>query len=264
MECTRLAIFDFDDTMFKGDSIVPYLIFCYRQGLFGFGHLIASSLCGMAFVVKLIKSETVKSRSLSFIKNVNKQRLAEVSEQFVKERLLPNIFSESLKNLMAHRANNDHVLILSASPEVYLKYLKKYLPVYQVICSTVDDEGNGISNAKGKKKEYDRQYVKERGLSVDWENSYAYGDSLSDSESWLVQQSVKVNPKPSFRRTHTGWKTVYCYNRIEATVIIGSPFSLLISVYGCSLQVGQLTTPHTFSGALSVLVGDDKGLAVRF
>ena len=112
---------------------------------------------------------------------------------------------------MAHRANNDHVLILSASPEVYLKYLKKYLPVYQVICSTVDDEGNIISNAKGKNKGIlIRQYVKEQGLSVDWENSYAYGDSLSDSGVMaLCGNPVKVNPKPSFRRTHTGWKTVY-------------------------------------------------------
>ncbi len=211
MERTRLAIFDFDDTMFKGDSIVPYLIFCYRQGLFGFGHLIASSLCGMAFVVKLIKSETVKSRSLSFIKKVDKQRLKKVSEFFVKEYLMPKLFPESLKCLMAHRANNDHVLIVSASPDVYLKYLKKYLPVYEVICSTVDDKGKIIFNAKGKNKEIlIRQYVKEQGLSVDWENSYAYGDSLSDSGVMaLCGNPVKVNPKPSFRRTHTGWKTVY-------------------------------------------------------
>jgi HAD superfamily hydrolase (TIGR01490 family) len=211
MERTRLAIFDFDDTMCKGDSIVPYLVFCYQKGLFSLGHLVLSSLSGVAFAMKLMKSEAVKSRSLSFVKNVDKQKLAEVGERFVKERLLPNIFPESLKSLMAHRANDDHVLILSASPDVYLQYLKKYLPVYEVICSTVDDNGKIIHNAKGPNKvTLIQEYVKTRGLDVDWENSFAYGDSLSDAGVMaLCGNPIKVNPKPSFKQTHTDWKTVY-------------------------------------------------------
>ena len=65
-----LAIFDFDGTMIRGDSVVSYLFFARKQRLLSAGRLLWAGLFACLFRLGLTDAGRAKSAALAFRKDV--------------------------------------------------------------------------------------------------------------------------------------------------------------------------------------------------
>lgn len=206
-KATPIAIFDFDGTMIKGDSIVPYLQYAFQKGklsLAGALRVLPSSLLG---VMGLISAEKGKTAALRFLKNMSKKEQQAFNASFLQERILPRVFPQATKRLLYHRAQEHIILLVSASPACYMQQLKDFLPVHDVLASPTSVEGVVSNNCKGEEKvRRVQQWAKENNMHIDWQGGSAYGDSLSDAPVMsLTGHPVCVNAKKALIQKQPDW-----------------------------------------------------------
>lgn len=197
-----IAVFDFDGTLITGDSIVRYLRYAIRQGklsVFSVPRLLWLGLIGK---LGLMSAEEAKSRSLSFLMRMSSGEQELFNRAFCREELAPRLYVKGLTRMKAHQERGEPVILLSASPSCYLKYMRLHLPVTAVLASPTDRQGRVSLNLRGQqKRRHLQQWTEDEGIPVDWENSSAYGNSASDLPVMrLCGHALMVNPKPAMRR----------------------------------------------------------------
>lgn len=200
---TILAIFDFDGTMLKGDSIIALLRYALRQGKLSPCHLLGALCAGLGYKLGLLRDDQAKSKALAFLPALGPlQQQQAFCRAFTQDVLLPAIYLKAKQRLAQHQQQGHMVLIVSASPDVYMQYLRQPLGVQDVLATLVDSQGICGTNCKGQQKVARIQaWLAARGLQADWNHCWGYGDTLSDLEYLkLCGHAVCVNPKPSLRR----------------------------------------------------------------
>lgn len=206
MDKRPIAIFDFDGTMIPGDSIVRYIRCAVQRGLLSPFALIGQALNAWRGVRGRITPEEGKSRSLAFLARMNAAQQADFGRAFCREQLLPRLYPQAVDRLRAHHDAGDVVLIVSASPDIYLRYLAEMLPVDAVLATPTDERGRVTCNTRdGEKVRRVLAWAGEQPFEPDWGASHAYGDSAHDLPVMrLTGHPVMVNPKPAMRRTGEG------------------------------------------------------------
>lgn len=212
MERKALALFDFDGTLWPGDSILPYLLFARQKGVAPTGQLLRA--LGGYLVQAVDSSRTVwaKEQALSFIRGRSREEMDELARAFFREVLCRRFFIEGKAELERLKSQGKTILIVSASPDVYMRVLPAFLPVDEVIATQCVTDEHGAytgaleANCKGAAKpELIRRFLAERGWEMDADASCAYGDSPSDR--FMLQMTahpVLVNPKDKARRACPG------------------------------------------------------------
>lgn len=204
---TPIAIFDFDGTMIKGDSIVPYLVYAYQKGKLSLSDILGMLPSALLGVAGLISPEKGKTAALRFLRGMSREEQQAFNTDFLQQRILPKIFPLASKRLLYHRAQNHIILLVSASSDCYMKHLKDFLPVHDVLASPTSPEGVVTRNCKGEEKvRRVWQWVEENGLNIDWALSSAYGDNKSDAPVMaLTGNPLCVNPKKALSKAHPEW-----------------------------------------------------------
>jgi len=180
----RIAVFDLDGTLTTNDSFVAFLI------TFGLRHrsllalakmpcLIAGYLCGW------MRDFQLKQRLLqNFFTDVNPEQVDQHAEWFCHHWLPRHLHPIGYSLLKEHVAAGDRIILLSASPELYVPKIAETLGIQEVICTRVKQEKDRWTgeidgrNCKGEEK----VAAIRRWLAVEQspEDCYAYGDSKSD------------------------------------------------------------------------------------
>lgn len=210
-----LAVFDFDGTMIRGDSIVSYLWFARKKGLLSLPCLIRAGLFGALSQAGIVSRQRAKSAALSFRKALSEAQKTALDQAFAKT-LINRIRPEALSVLQDHRVRGDLVVLLSASTDHYMRYVAKDLPVDQLICSTTDENGRVLRNVRGEEKVAAlRELLSELPEETDLSHSTGYGDSASDLPLLrLLGRPYLVNPGRKARRKAAGqipilsWKDI--------------------------------------------------------
>lgn len=206
-----LALFDFDGTMISGDTIVPYIKRAFKHGLVPYYTVPKIIFSAIAGYFNLVSDSVAKGWSLSFLKKISGDKQEQFAREFIQEELLPNIYPKALEHIFMHRSRGDAVVIVSASPDCYMKYLTDYLPIEAMLATKTTADGKIVYNLKGNKKpEIINEWLKTNDIEPDWENSFAYADSGHDSPMMdMVKNPVMVNPKRALKRKRPDWKTEY-------------------------------------------------------
>lgn len=200
------AFFDFDDTLAKGDSILPYLIYCIKRGLAPKRQLVKAAFAFLHWKLKPSTGRAAKETTLSFIKGRTVEEMDRIAHDFFLEVQSKAIFSSCLKEINDLRNRNVRIVVVSASSDVYMRALPHFLRVQDVICTeceVVDGRYTGKvgKNCKGEEKvRRIQQWLEAQGLAIDRERSSGYGDSPSDAPMLLLTGTpVLVNPKKKLR-----------------------------------------------------------------
>lgn len=203
----RLAIFDFDGTIAPGDSIVPYIRFAAK-----FGHLKLIHLFQIIFALCLSPLPffgvcKAKTLALSFLKNMSADEVDALNDRFIHERVLPSIYQDAHHQLNEHRKNGDIILIVSASPDSYMRYLKNRLPVDDILATLADQTGTIRVNCRGAEKvNRTLEWLKENRISPLWAESFAYGNTTGDiAVMELTGHPVCINPSQKLIKSRPGW-----------------------------------------------------------
>ncbi|MBE5809581.1 MAG: HAD-IB family hydrolase [Clostridiales bacterium] len=202
MTPTPFAFFDFDDTLAKGDSIFPYLLYCIKRGYAPKIQLFKAAAGFLRWKIQPSSGRAVKEWTLSYIKGRTVEEMDELARDFFRDVQQNAFFEDAAPELFRLRELGAQIIIVSASSDLYMKVLPEFLPIDAVIsttCEVADGRYTGKigKNCKGEEKvRRIQEWLKERNLSIDKEHSAGYGDSPSDAPMLLLTASPNlVNPK---------------------------------------------------------------------
>jgi HAD superfamily hydrolase (TIGR01490 family) len=179
-----LVVFDFDGTLLRGDSLLPYLWqYACRQRRWGALALLGWDLLLLA--CRLLPARSIKERVLKrFLAGEPAEVIARHTERFCRQWLPRHLHPVGLAQLRLHQARGHRVVLLSASPDLYVEPAARLLGIDEVICTPVCIEAGRCTgeiagdNCKGQAKLVRlRRYL---GVETAPPHSYAYGDSRSD------------------------------------------------------------------------------------
>lgn len=207
MEKTAFVFTDFDDTLAKGDSILPYLLYCIRRGLAPRRQLLKAAFAFLRWKLQPSTGRAAKEVSLSYIAGRSVTEMDDIARDFFRTVHQKDFFREGVKEMQALRDKGVKVVVVSASGDVYMRVLPEFLPCDEVIC-TVCEVKDGVYTGKvGKNCKGDEKvrrinaWLQERNLTIDKDASSGYGDSPSDAPMLLLTASpVLVNPKKKLRK----------------------------------------------------------------
>lgn len=220
------ALFDFDGTLIRGDSIVRFVRYAYARGLTGAGGLARAALWAAAYGLHLTTAERAKRESLSFLAGREQGGVEALGRTFCREELLPRLYPQGVEELRRRHAEGAEVLLVTASPSFYLEALKEELPIQRIIGTRMHVE-NGVytgliagENCRGVQKPLRlAEDLAARGDMVDYASSWAYGDSAGDAPMLaLCGHKVGVNPRRRLvkrMKGADGFSVVYWSNEAQ-------------------------------------------------
>ena len=202
---TRLAFFDFDNTLSRGDSVVPFLLYAVRKRFAPPSQLLRAV---RGYLHQLRHPDQVsysKRIAFSFIKGRRQEEMDGLGRDFFREVLCPRLYHDGMSELWQLKAAGYTIVVVTASAEVYMRLLPEYLPVDAVLstpCEVADGVYTGAfgANCRGEEKVRRIQaYLQAQDMEVD-ADSRAYGDSASEAPMLrLTEHPVLVNPKKKLR-----------------------------------------------------------------
>lgn len=208
-EQRALALFDFDGTLIRGDSILAYLRHARRLRALSFRESFRLGLKALPWLMKKKPDETLKAEALAFSLRLSPERRYALNRSFAEECLLPRVFPAGKRCLEQHRQAGRLVVLVSASTDNYMAFVAQGLGADALLCTPLHADGSVGPNCKGQEKvRRIEAYLAEGGITPDWDASYAYGDSASDLPMLrLCAHPVLVNPKKKLRRAGAGMHT---------------------------------------------------------
>lgn len=177
------AFFDFDGTLTTKDSFMPFLKYCVGSTQY-YLKLIPILPILVGYLVGWIKNDRAKEIVLThYLKGWSLATLETQSQGFNNEILPSMLLEEGLNALKHYQKQGYYCVLVSASPELYLKYwVEKY--GFDGLIGTQLAFDNGILTGKLQGKNcFGEEKVKrieaEFGIEC-WKNSVAYSDSKVD------------------------------------------------------------------------------------
>ncbi|VTR58066.1 HAD hydrolase, family IB [Actinobacillus pleuropneumoniae] len=195
----KFAIFDIDKTVIHTDSMFQFLKYGIRKYPATTPVILKVVLHSLLYKLRLLEAEKAKSAYFHAMRHLDDSDL----KHFYETELKPTIFPDALKEMQLKKSEGYHVLLVTASPDAYMRYFAE-LPCVDAVIATklsVRDgrftsmiEGN---NCKGEEKvNRIQQYLSEQRLAIDYDSSCAYSDSLSDLPMFrLVKHKYLINQK---------------------------------------------------------------------
>jgi len=199
-----LALFDFDGTLIKGDSIIAFLRFArHLKALPGkeYARVLFHSLC---YLLGRETDAEAKNEALRFLRYLSPERKYALERAFAEEVLLPRVYPEGKEELKRLKEAGHILLLVSASTENYMQFIAPALGFDALICTEIRADGLIGPNCKGEEKvRRIRAWLEAEGIEADFAASHAYGDSKSDLGMLaLCGKGYWVNPRKSLLKMH--------------------------------------------------------------
>jgi phosphatidylglycerophosphatase C len=179
-----LAVFDLDGTLIRGDSFLPFLISYAGRRRRPWPMIVLPFYLAL-YACRILSDRDAKERLIgAFFREEPFERIAAHSERFCSVWIQNRLRDDSLKKLREHQAAGHRVILVSASPDLFVPQVARLLGINDIVCTRVLFENGYCSgtltgpNCKGENKVLLLQeYL---GIKAPPDHSYGYGDSRSD------------------------------------------------------------------------------------
>ena len=203
-----VAAFDFDGTLTRRDTLLPYL--CRSLGWPRFLlAMLQSSPWLVAYACRLISNHKAKARLLQV--SLGGRSVAEVerwSTDFVARYLPEQWRPEALAKLRWHQQRGDCCVLVSASPGIYLHGVGEVLRMDAVLCTELAVQGNMLTgsmstrNCHGEEKVLRLQvWLAGQPFAAKPVVLHAYGDSHGDIPLLNLADYAHYQGSPWVRKT---------------------------------------------------------------
>lgn len=174
--------YDFDGTIYDGDSSVDFYLFCLNKNKKVLLQLPIQFIGLILYIFRIIDKTKCKEKIFSFLKRINNV------DDYINE-----FWNKNYKNIKPWylKQKKDNDVIISASPEFLLKPLEKKLKV-KVIASKVDKKSGKFLEKNCHDHEKVNRFYKEVGKKK--LNSF-YSDSMSDKPMMDIAKEVYLVKK---------------------------------------------------------------------
>ncbi len=204
----KYALFDFDGTLCKGDSIIQLCQFARKRRLCTHKQLMGGIGAAILFKLGKMTIEQAKQKALIWMKGRSEIEMTAFAQLFCLEVLAPRFFPDGIAQLQKEQKEGATVLLITASPSFYLTPLKDMLGVADVIGTRMDVDESGLytslvgDNCRGLQKPLRlAEYLAAKGDRLDYDTSTAYGNSTGDLPMMeLCKSKVAVKPGRKMKR----------------------------------------------------------------
>lgn len=218
----KLAIFDFDGTLYKNETFPLLMSHLKEHPVYGrrYKRFYRSILLPyIAYKLKLYPAEKMKFQMMQrYLHTFRGLHTDELDEYFseIAHKMKEDLHAEVIARLKAHKENKIHIMIVSGAFSPLLKAITKELPIDTIIGTKIPlqddfyDDKTPIDHVHAERKtELIQQQLQDQ--TIDWKNSYAYGDSYSDlSVLKLVGNPIVVAPDEKLHAvaTKNNWEVI--------------------------------------------------------
>jgi phosphatidylglycerophosphatase C len=193
-----LALFDLDGTLTRHDTLARYLCGFLREHPQRWRR-IPGALPSLARYA-LAKSDRGQLKSAwiaAILGGSTRAALAEWTARFVPQLLARGLFGDAVAALDGHRRAGDYLVLLSASPDLYVPAIVRALGFAETVCTGVDWVGERLT---GKLTTANRRGVEKARCLAALRSQHpqlpivAYGNAASDlAHLALADRGVLVN-----------------------------------------------------------------------
>lgn len=205
-----VVAFDFDGTLSTGDTVVPFL-----RRVSGTARLTAGLLARWRRVLGALARRDRDALKAAAADVAFRGELAasvdSLGRTFAAEIIANRLREDTASRLRDHVAGGDHVVIVSASLEPYLRPVGDSLGVAAVLCTRLEVGADGVlsgrllgANCRGEEKvrRLDAWFA-EQGLRRADVELIAYGDSAGD-QAMLAEADTGIS---AAHRTLAAWRS---------------------------------------------------------
>ena len=182
-----IAAFDFDGTLTRSDTFLPFL----ARGLGWPKFLAALLLCSpwlAAFALRLIPNHVAKQKLMQLtLKDKTTAQMDDWTSRWLANDFAGQLQGWTMARLAEHQGRGDVCVMVSASPDIYLKQVAKNLGFDALLCTemaVVNGQLTGqmaTPNCHGEQKVLRlKAWMAERFGTHDIPMMYAYGDTPGD------------------------------------------------------------------------------------
>lgn len=200
-----VALFDFDGTVTHCDSLMPFLRLAAGRARFWTGLLILAPIMLRYGLGKIDRARLKEAVLVHYIGGWRTERVMETVERFTKTILPALCRDEALARIRRHHDQGHRVILISASPEIYLTPWAASLPIETVLATRLDTRDGIVSgridgqNCRGAEKV---ARLTDYLGPLDGYEFFAYGDSGGDREMMAIAAHGFYRP---FRRPGAGF-----------------------------------------------------------
>ena len=195
----RLAIFDLDGTITRHDTLAPYALgFMMRRRPWRLPALLFLLPVLLGYVLGLVGRGGLKAALIVIaMGGCRRKTLERWTAKFVDRVVAHSLFPQAVAAIQAHASAGDHLVLLSASTDLYVPAIGRALGFQEVICTGVRWNGERLRgtlttpNRRGEEKARCVAALRARHPGVE---AVAYGNAASDLEHLnLVERGVLIN-----------------------------------------------------------------------
>lgn len=132
----RLAVFDFDDTLYHGQSLNDFLEFVYKNER-NFLRKFVYKLSKQIVRYSNYSSQTNKSILFLSLKGIPSEELTKIAEMFYHEIIARKLDKSLISKLNGHQAEGDTVVLVSGGLELYLQYFARANSIDYLIATKI-------------------------------------------------------------------------------------------------------------------------------
>ena len=210
----KLAIFDIDYTITRKETLMEFFKYLVSKDIKNIKFLPRALYSGLMYGIKVYDEKRVKECFLKFIENIDEAELAKLTKSFYDERISKILYKDAVDMIKKLKKEGYMVVLISASPEFYVKEFYAIKEVDLIIGTKFTFEGGKFirkmdgNNCKGEEKVRRlNKVLKEKNIKVDFKNSYMFSDSLSDKPLLdLVGNPYLINYKKKHEIEILRWK----------------------------------------------------------
>ncbi len=197
-------MFDLDGTITRHDTLVPYVLGFLLRSPWRLPRLLLALPAVIGFGLRLTDHGGLKSALLrATLGGVPRERLERWTARFVPRLLERGTFAQAREAIAAHHRTADHLVLMSASVDLYVPAIARALGFQESICTGIrwrDGRLDGrlsTPNRRGEEKARCLRQLRRQHAGEAW----AYGNGASDLPHLkLVEHGVLVNGSARARR----------------------------------------------------------------
>jgi HAD superfamily hydrolase (TIGR01490 family) len=177
-----IAFFDFDGTITTRDTLLEFIKFAKGKWAFYSGFLY-NIFYLIAYKIKLISNQEAKEKVLSyFFKDMDLIEFDKLSEAFSKKKLPSIIRHGAEKEIARLQQGNFVVVIVSASPENWIRHWCKERNLILIASEleVINGKVSGKISGKNCHGEEKVRRILEKYVLKEYDEIYAYGDTKGD------------------------------------------------------------------------------------
>jgi phosphatidylglycerophosphatase C len=155
----RLAVFDLDGTLTRGDTFVPYVADFLSRRPSHWLRLVPAMATVVWYFLGRMNRDRLKERLTTIcLRGASRDEIAACTARLISRVMKRGLRAAAVAALERHRSAGDRLVLLSASPDLYVQTLSERLGFHECICTQIQWNGSRLvgsfatANRRGEEK----------------------------------------------------------------------------------------------------------------